>query len=103
MTDDRQGTEQLRCDLVLLGTGYDSRMPALVRDLAASRASPRSRSAALPGRPGRAAGGALYLQGVNEATHGIADSLISVLAHRARDISGELLARHTALPDQGSR
>jgi L-ornithine N5-oxygenase len=35
----------------------------------------------------------VYLQGVNESTHGIADSLISVLAHRSRDILADLLAR----------
>jgi L-ornithine N5-monooxygenase len=32
-----------------------------------------------------------YLQGTNEATHGIADSLISVLAVRAGEIVADLL------------
>ncbi|WP_457028556.1 lysine N(6)-hydroxylase/L-ornithine N(5)-oxygenase family protein [Kitasatospora sp. P5_F3] len=95
---------EYRCDLVLLGTGYDSRMPSLVRELTAKAGvSEVNVSRNYRVDLGETAGGALYLQGVNEATHGIADSLISVLAHRARDISGELLARHTALADQGSQ
>jgi len=32
-----------------------------------------------------------YLQGVNEATHGIGDSLLSVLARRAQDIVQDIL------------
>ncbi len=40
---------------------------------------------------GDSAWGAVYLQGVNEQTHGIADSLISVLAHRSQDIVDDLL------------
>ncbi|WIY05752.1 SidA/IucD/PvdA family monooxygenase [Amycolatopsis mongoliensis] len=86
--------EPLHCDAVFLGTGYDSRMPAMVRDLAGSVGidevivSRRYRV-----ELGSAAWGALYLQGVNEATHGIADSLISVLASRAQDITDDLLDR----------
>jgi L-ornithine N5-oxygenase len=33
-----------------------------------------------------------YLQGVNEATHGMSDSLLSVLAVRSAEIVGDLLA-----------
>jgi L-ornithine N5-oxygenase len=33
-----------------------------------------------------------YLQGVNEATHGIADSLLSLLAIRSEEIVSDLLA-----------
>ena len=42
-----------------------------------------------------------HLQGVNEATHGIADSLLSVLAIRSQDIVNDLLAHRRAprLPD----
>jgi len=87
-------TEPLRCDVVFLGTGYDSRMPAMVRDLAERaglaeiRVSRRYRVDL-----GDASWGALYLQGVNEQTHGISDSLISVLAHRSREITADLLDR----------
>ncbi|WP_327279966.1 lysine N(6)-hydroxylase/L-ornithine N(5)-oxygenase family protein [Streptomyces sp. NBC_01205] len=88
-------TEPLRCDLVLLGTGYDPRKPALVRELAARVGIDEvSVSRAHRVELGESARGAVYLQGVNEETHGIADSLISVLAHRSRDILTDLLARH---------
>jgi L-ornithine N5-oxygenase len=86
--------EPLRCDLVLLGTGFDPAMPSLVRNLAAGsdlETVSVSRNYRVDLGPG--AWGALYLQGVNEQTHGIADSLISVLAHRSRDILGDLQAR----------
>ncbi|WNV85229.1 SidA/IucD/PvdA family monooxygenase [Umezawaea sp. Da 62-37] len=89
--------EQLGCDVVLLGTGYDSRMPWLVRDLSAKLgltdvAVSRNYRVDI----GESAWGALYLQGVNERTHGIADSLISVLAQRSSDILDDLLARRSA-------
>jgi L-ornithine N5-monooxygenase len=89
--------EPLRCDLVLLGTGYDPKMPALVRDLA-DRAGLADITVGRSYRVdlGAAAWGAVYLQGVNEETHGIADSLISVLAHRSHDILTDLLSRRDA-------
>ncbi|MFE2756754.1 lysine N(6)-hydroxylase/L-ornithine N(5)-oxygenase family protein [Actinosynnema sp. NPDC059335] len=86
--------EPLRCDMVFLGTGYDPRMPALVNDLTERigltdvNVSRRYRVDL-----GESAWGAIYLQGVNEQTHGIADSLISVLAHRSQDITEDLLDR----------
>lgn len=89
--------EPLRCDLVLLGTGYDQRMPAMVRDLAAQAGLDEvSVSRRYRVDLGDSAWGAMYLQGVNESTHGIADSLISVLAHRSQDIVNDLLARRGA-------
>ena len=90
--------EPLVCDLVLLGTGYDPRMPALVRDLAAKAGRPEiTVSRCYRVDLGDAAWGAVYLQGVNEETHGIADSLISVIAHRSQDILTDLLARRTGV------
>ncbi|MEU7551349.1 SidA/IucD/PvdA family monooxygenase [Streptomyces sp. NPDC044571] len=87
-------TEPLRCDLVLLGTGYDPRKPALVRELAAQVGVDEvSVSRSYRVDLGESAWGAVYLQGVNEETHGIADSLISVLAHRSQDILTDLMAR----------
>ncbi|HEY5854053.1 MAG TPA: SidA/IucD/PvdA family monooxygenase [Aldersonia sp.] len=86
--------ESVDCDLVLLGTGYEPGMPRLVRSLAERvgiadlQVSRRYRLDL-----GRSANGAVYLQGVNEQTHGIADSLISVLAHRSQDIVDDLLDR----------
>src|SRR5690606_41566341 len=42
---------------------------------------------------------ACYLQGVNESTHGIADSLLSIAAHRAADITADILAHRAAAGD----
>ncbi|TDU74557.1 SidA/IucD/PvdA family monooxygenase [Streptomyces sp. KS 21] len=95
-------TEPLRCDLVLLGTGYDPRKPALVRELAARVGIGEvTVSRAHRVELGESARGAVYLQGVNEETHGIADSLISVLAHRSQDILTDLLSRRAAAAETG--
>ncbi|MFJ1705010.1 lysine N(6)-hydroxylase/L-ornithine N(5)-oxygenase family protein [Kitasatospora sp. NPDC088346] len=100
LKDRRTGkTTPLPCDLVLLGTGYDTRMPALVRDLATKTGLPHinvTRNYRID--LGRTTTAAIYLQGVNEATHGIADSLISVLAQRSHDITTDLLTRRTTTP-----
>lgn len=89
--------EPLRCDMVFLGTGFDSRMPAMVRDLV-DRLGLGDISVSRRYRVdlGDSAWGAIYLQGVNEQTHGIADSLISVLAHRSEDITADLVHRREA-------
>jgi L-ornithine N5-oxygenase len=86
--------ESLRCDLVFLGTGYDPRMPAMVRDLT-DRVGLTDINVSRRYRVDvdDAAWAAIYLQGVNEQTHGIADSLISVLAHRSQEITEDLLDR----------
>jgi L-ornithine N5-oxygenase len=82
---------ELMCDVVLLGTGFSKEMPALVRQLAESvgldeiRVS-RNYRLALP----QSATASVHLQGVNEGTHGIADSLLSVLAIRAGEIVADL-------------
>ncbi|MFJ8039537.1 lysine N(6)-hydroxylase/L-ornithine N(5)-oxygenase family protein [Kitasatospora sp. NPDC096147] len=97
LRDRRTGkVEPLRCDLVLLGTGYDQRMPAMVRHLAGQlgleeiEVNRRYRV-----ELGAAARGGLYLQGFNEATHGISDSLLSVLASRSHEITTDLLDRRS--------
>ena len=86
--------EPLHCDMVFLGTGYDPRMPAMVAGLT-DRMGITDINVSRRYRVdlGDSAWGAIYLQGVNEATHGIADSLISVLAHRSQDITADLLDR----------
>jgi L-ornithine N5-oxygenase len=68
-------------------------MPRIVRDMATAIgideiAVDRSYRMSLP--PSFI--GTCHLQGVNEATHGIADSLLSVLAVRAGDITRDILA-----------
>ncbi|MFG1817836.1 SidA/IucD/PvdA family monooxygenase [Kribbella sp. NPDC049174] len=85
---------ELRRDLVFLGTGFVREMPWLVRNLGAAIGLDRievSRQYRLNlGEPSDAA---CYLQGVNEATHGIADSLLSVLGNRAAEVTQDILAR----------
>ncbi len=93
LTDRRTGeVSELRRDLVFLGTGFAWRTPRLVRALADAaglaeiEVTRRYRMAL--SEPSAAA---CYLQGVNEATHGIGDSLLSVLARRAHDIVQDIL------------
>ena len=85
-------TEQ-RCDLLLLGTGFAKQMPRIVREAAAAVGLDeivvdRNYRMNLP----PTFTGTCHLQGVNEATHGIADSLLSLLAVRAGEIVCDLLA-----------
>jgi L-ornithine N5-oxygenase len=90
----RRDTEEVRCDLVMLGTGFVSDMPKLIRDLAGTVGVERAtvdRNYRMELPAAYTAG--CYLQGVNEATHGIADSLLSVLAVRSQEIVTDLLAR----------
>lgn len=93
LTDWRDGaTTELRADLVLLGTGFATEMPWLVRRVAAALGLPQvevTRDYRLV--IDHPAAAACYLHGVNEATHGIADSLLSVLAFRANDILQDIL------------
>jgi L-ornithine N5-oxygenase len=88
--------EEVRCDLVFLGTGFVREMPSGVRHLADAigleRIEVTRKYRLIVDRPASAA---CYLQGVNEATHGIADSLLSVLAHRAADIVEDLIAHRS--------
>ncbi len=97
LTDRTTGADsELRCDAVLLGTGFRAEPPALVRALLAELGLPhaavdRNYRLALPA-PGSSTA-TCYLQGVNERTHGISDSLLSVLAVRAGDIVTDLLDR----------
>ncbi|WP_030908492.1 SidA/IucD/PvdA family monooxygenase [Streptosporangium amethystogenes] len=83
--------DELPCDVLLLGTGFDRRMPSLIRDLATKAGLgeigvDRVYKLALPA----GSSAACYLQGVNEDTHGIADSLLSTLANRAEEIVGDI-------------
>ncbi|HEX6498919.1 MAG TPA: SidA/IucD/PvdA family monooxygenase [Micromonosporaceae bacterium] len=93
----RGTTSEVRADMVLLGTGFEQDKPWLirqtaeavgVRDIAVDRhyrmITPASVTAGC------------YLQGVNEDSHGIADSLISVLAVRAGEMVDDLLAHRAA-------
>lgn len=79
-------------DLVLLGTGYKNSRPVLFDDLCGSLGLDnvrvtRNYRADIPCKKGIS----LHLQGINEQTHGIADSLLSVLAYRAQEIMDDIL------------
>jgi L-ornithine N5-oxygenase len=98
LTDRRTGQRtELHRDLVFLGTGFAWQTPKLIRGLADSIGLDdvevtRRYRLKLTG-PSDAA---CYLQGVNEATHGISESLLSVLARRAEDITNDIVAHRTA-------
>ncbi|MGW1061003.1 SidA/IucD/PvdA family monooxygenase [Micromonospora rubida] len=95
----RATTDELRADLVLLGTGFEQGKPALIRQTAASvgvREITVDRNYRMVTPDSVTAG--CYLQGVNEATHGIADSLISVLAVRAGEMVTDLVAPRASTP-----
>jgi L-ornithine N5-oxygenase len=86
-------SDELRCDLVMLGTGFERSLPALARNIAELVGVEQfvvSRAYRLIMPPSVTAN--CYLQGTNEESHGIADSLISVLAIRAGEIVNDLLA-----------
>jgi L-ornithine N5-oxygenase len=98
LTDRRTGAvTELERDLVFLGTGFTTEPPALVQRLAdaigLSRVEVTRRYQLVVDGPATAA---CYLQGVNEATHGISDSLLSVLAHRAQEITLDILTHRAA-------
>jgi L-ornithine N5-oxygenase len=103
LTDRRTGgVTELRRDLVFLGTGFSWEPPQLIRRLADAIGLDRidvtrQYRLVLAEPAAQPATAACYLQGVNEATHGIADSLLSVLAHRAGEITLDILA-HRAGP-----
>ncbi len=97
MSSPTTGESTERFDVVLLGTGYDPQRPLLLRRLLTqigqeNAAVHRNYTVNL-GPGGHAA--SLVLQGINEATHGIADSLLSVLASRAGTISDALIKTAT--------
>jgi L-ornithine N5-oxygenase len=98
LTDRRTGAvSRLPSDLIFLGTGHVKQMPGMVRQLGtrlglADIKVSRGYRLALD-EPATAA---CYVQGLNEETHGIADSLLSVLAVRAADTIADLLAHRSA-------
>jgi L-ornithine N5-oxygenase len=91
---------ELRCDVVLLGTGFAKEMPRIVGDMARAVGLDeitvnRGYRMNLP----PTFTGTCHLQGVNEATHGIADSLLSVLAARSAEIVTDVLAHRSTVPN----
>jgi L-ornithine N5-monooxygenase len=87
-----EATQVLYCDRVVLGTGYQPGLPALVQELlTALEVEQTSINRAYRLELPRHVQAKLYLQGVNESTHGISDSLLSVLAHRSLELTNDLI------------
>ena len=102
LTDRRTGdVSALPVDLVFTGTGFVRQMPRMVGELGTRLGLAQltvSRSYRLhTGEPSTAA---CYLQGLNEDTHGIADTLLSVLATRASDAVADILAHRSSTSAQ---
>jgi L-ornithine N5-oxygenase len=103
LVDRKSGaSDQVRCDVVMLGTGFAKQLPALTRSLAAAVGVEdftvtRNYRMTLPDT----VSARVYLQGVNESTHGIADSLISVLAIRAAEIVDDLVTGRRPIGQDG--
>lgn len=90
--------EELRCDMVMLGTGFEPKAPQVVKAVADAVGVEEiavSRNYRMTMPPGVTA--SCYLQGTNEDSHGMADSLMSVLAVRAGEIVTDLL-EHRVVP-----
>jgi L-ornithine N5-oxygenase len=94
LTDRKNGAvREFATDLVLLGTGFVRQMPLIIQELGSSLGLDRIRvTRRYRLVQDRTTTAACYLQGVNEATHGIADSLLSVLAVRAHEIVTDIFA-----------
>jgi L-ornithine N5-monooxygenase len=98
LTDRRTGeVTELHRDVVFLGTGFAWRPPKLIQGLAdalgLAEVEVTRRYRLMVDEPAEAS---CYLQGVNEATHGISESLLSVLARRAEDITLDIVAHRAA-------
>jgi L-ornithine N5-oxygenase len=94
LMDRRTGeVSEVRRDLVLLGTGFTRGAPSMVRRLAEelqlAEVSVNRRYRLELGKPSEAA---CYVQGVNESTHGVGDSLFSVLPMRSADTVRDIVA-----------
>lgn len=80
-------------DLVVLGTGYQNNVPPLLQEVVRNLDAPalkvtRNYRAEIACAPGVS----LHTLGVNEATHGISDSLLSVIGTRAQLVLEDMMA-----------
>ncbi len=108
--DGRTGSEEsMEADTVVMATGYMYPNPpkvlsAIAHDFDLDLDSMRPKV----NRNYRAAmkdgvGYGVYLQGCNEATHGLSDTLLSNLSIRAGEILGELLSTQAGTPPRDAR
>lgn len=104
-TSKYDGTKQNTYDLVLLGTGFNEEMPALIKQFAEDAEIADIR-ADLMYRIDTGYSGPddslCFIQGVNEATHGIGDSLLSNQASRAANVATCIMdSTKSAAPHEG--
>lgn len=94
------GPRSLTVDMILLATGYDRTLDARVlRGLARlATGAPPDRDYRLPMQPDFAP--VIFVQGYSEPTHGLRDTLLSVLALRAEELRRSLAT--LARPDAAS-
>ena len=94
----RGDVSRQRYDLVILATGYTRRLDdTILSDLAPwLTADEAERSYQLPTREGFQP--RLFLQGYCEATHGLSDTLLSILPRRAEEITHSLISGLTPMP-----
>ncbi|WP_417679958.1 hypothetical protein [Pseudodonghicola sp.] len=87
-------------DMILLATGYDRTLDAgVLRGLARlATGAPPDRDYCLPMQSDFAP--AIFVQGYSEPTHGLSDTLLSVLALRAEELTRSLAT--LARPDAAS-
>jgi len=98
--DSPDGPRSLMVDMILLATGYDRTLDAgVLRGLARfATGAPPDRDYRLPMQSDFAP--AIFVQGYSEPTHGLSDTLLSVLALRAEELSRSLAM--LARPDAAS-
>ncbi|WP_349295046.1 SidA/IucD/PvdA family monooxygenase (plasmid) [Thioclava sp. 'Guangxiensis'] len=86
-----QGPKEIAADLVILATGFERRIDGrLLGDLAPHWTGDLpDRSYRLPMENGFAPG--IFVQGFSESTHGLSDTLLSVLALRADELAQSLI------------
>ncbi|GHC65364.1 lysine N(6)-hydroxylase/L-ornithine N(5)-oxygenase family protein [Neogemmobacter tilapiae] len=85
--DGPEGKRELQADMILLATGYDRALDSSVLHglTRFQTGEPPARDYRLPMVAGFAP--AIFVQGYSEATHGLSDTLLSVLALRAEEIA----------------
>ncbi|MCA3560001.1 MAG: SidA/IucD/PvdA family monooxygenase [Aestuariivirga sp.] len=91
------GPSEARFDLVLLGTGFDPQMPRLILETARAAGVDEviiDRFYRLELGAQGSESAMCFVLGVNEGTHGIADSLLSVQSVRAQEV-GALIQRNS--------
>ena len=92
------GRTNLSCDALILATGYVRRLDPMIFEDLLPFLSRNENGNIIVSRRYRAqtsvvASGGLYLQGLNESSHGIGDTLLSLLPFRSQEILDDIAER----------